>query len=108
MLTATPPGSGLRPRAEDASIPHMCGNAGILRFGERPLPPRATLERMQRALAPRGSDERGLFVGKDFALVTTRLPVRAPSGGHAENKKVRHGRSSFPSLHFARSGASSP
>ena len=58
----------------------MCGIAGIMMKGGRPLDP-AVLGRLQAALLHRGPDAAGRFVRDGLALVSTRLAVVDPAGG---------------------------
>lgn len=59
----------------------MCGIAGVLRLGERPLPPIETLRRMLGSIRHRGPDEQGEFRDGDILLGAARLSVTDPEGG---------------------------
>jgi asparagine synthase (glutamine-hydrolysing) len=53
----------------------MCGIAGIVRVGPRPLPGPEAARAMAAALAHRGPDQRGEFRDDDVHLVATRLAI---------------------------------
>ncbi len=53
----------------------MCGIVGIVRIGERPLPPRDTLERMAGAIVHRGPDGFGDFRDRWVHIGAVRLSV---------------------------------
>ncbi|MCK6546032.1 asparagine synthase (glutamine-hydrolyzing), partial [Myxococcota bacterium] len=60
----------------------MCGIVGVVRLGERPLPPRAVVERMRASIAHRGPDEHGALQDTFAAIGAARLSIRDPFGGH--------------------------
>jgi asparagine synthase (glutamine-hydrolysing) len=59
----------------------MCGIAGILRTGERPLPAPGALRRMLSSFEYRGPDESGEFLGDDVQLGVVRLAIIDLKGG---------------------------
>lgn len=59
----------------------MCGIAGIIRLGSRPLPPPAVLARMQRALGHRGPDQAATWRDAHMGMVAVRLAVIDPAHG---------------------------
>lgn len=60
----------------------MCGFAGILRRGERPLPDPAVLRRMIGTIEHRGPDESGEFLADDVQLGVVRLSIIDVKEGH--------------------------
>lgn len=60
----------------------MCGFAGILRLGERPLPPASVVRRMIATIHHRGPDEAGELLGSDLQLGVARLSIIDVKGGH--------------------------
>lgn len=60
----------------------MCGFAGILRLGQRPLPPPSTVRRMLATIAHRGPDEAGELLGPDLQVGVARLSIIDVKGGH--------------------------
>ncbi len=60
----------------------MCGIVGILRKGDRPLPPPSVLRRMLASIQYRGPDESGEYLGRDVQLAAARLAIVDLKGGH--------------------------
>ena len=60
----------------------MCGIAGILRIGEKPLPTPETARRMIGSIGYRGPDERGEYRDQDIHLVAARLSILDLENGH--------------------------
>lgn len=60
----------------------MCGFAGILRTGQRPLPPPSTVRRMVTVLQHRGPDETGELLSKDVQMGVVRLSIIDLKEGH--------------------------
>ena len=60
----------------------MCGIAGWANIGVAPEAARATLARMCDAIAHRGPDDSGIFVGDRVGLGIQRLSIVDLSGGH--------------------------
>jgi len=60
----------------------MCGIAGIVRTGSRPLPEPVVLRRMASAIAHRGPDDAGALWGEDVQLAAVRLAIIDLDGGH--------------------------
>jgi asparagine synthase (glutamine-hydrolysing) len=54
----------------------MCGIAGIVRIGERPLPGPGVARAMAAAIGHRGPDQRGEFRDDDVHLVAARLAIQ--------------------------------
>jgi asparagine synthase (glutamine-hydrolysing) len=67
----------------------VCGIVGFVRLGERPLPPRAVLERMRASIAHRGPDEHGALQDVWAGLGASRLSIRDPFGGHQPARGCR-------------------
>lgn len=59
----------------------MCGIAGILRTGDRPLPPAGVLRRMVSTIDYRGPNEAGEFISDDVQLGVVRLSIIDIEGG---------------------------
>src|SRR6185503_12799318 len=59
----------------------MCGIAGYFALAERPLAPRAVLERMVEAVRHRGPDEGGVHIEPRVALGHRRLSIIDLAGG---------------------------
>ncbi len=60
----------------------MCGFAGLLRTGERPLPAPAVLRAMIGAVAHRGPDDAGEYLDDRVQLAAVRLSIVDLKGGH--------------------------
>lgn len=60
----------------------MCGLAGVLDLKGRRRPDQAMLQRMADALAHRGPDDDGFFVGPGVGLANRRLSIVGLSDGH--------------------------
>jgi len=60
----------------------MCGIAGILQFGQGRRIEADTLRRMCRAIAHRGPDDEGVYVGESIGLAMRRLSIIDLSTGH--------------------------
>lgn len=68
----------------------MCGIAGFVGTGDKD-----TLERMSIALARRGPDDRGIFLGKGFGFAHTRLSIIDLSDGGHQPMESGSGRTSI-------------
>lgn len=59
----------------------MCGFAGVLRLGERPLPDRRVLRRMISSIEHRGPDDSGEYFDDEIHLAVVRLAIIDVKGG---------------------------
>lgn len=60
----------------------MCGIVGLVRLGDRPLPPPGVIRRMIATLEHRGPDQCGELLEEDVHLAATRLAILDLDCGH--------------------------